>query len=179
MTSPIRSTSTYRSVVFLASALLWSVVFLTFASGQTQSASEEGIPVTDPLVKAKCGSCHTSDDRGNMKRISWERATPEGWAMALQRMILLNGVELTAAEKQHVIQYLSTHHGLAPEEAKGVTYDVERRIHEETGIPKTVMTACARCHNFARVLSWRRSADDWKQFSETHGLRYNFRPIEE
>src|SRR5262249_13827078 len=141
------------------------------AASQAPPSDEEGIPVTDSLVKEKCSGCHPSDDRGNMKRISWERATPEAWSLALQRMILLNGVELTAPEKQHVIQYLSTHHGLAPEEAKRVIYDVERRIHEETGIPQAVMTACARCHNFARVLSWRRSADDWKQFSETHGLR--------
>ena len=23
--------------------------------------------------------------------------------------------------------------------------------------------ACSRCHNFARVLSWRRSVDDWRE----------------
>ena len=83
--------------------------------------SEEGIPVTDPLVKAKCGICHTSDGRGNMQRISWERATPEGWERAVQRMILLDEVELTSAERGHVVQYLSTNHGLAPEEAKAVS----------------------------------------------------------
>src|SRR5215471_1599522 len=131
-------------------ALLGFLFFINFASGQ--GVSEEGIPVTDPLVKAKCGSCHTSDDRGNMKRISWERATPEGWEMALQRMVLLYDVDFTPAEKEHVVQYLSAHHGLVPEEAKEVTYDVERRIHEETGIPSAVMKACGRCHNFARVL---------------------------
>ena len=180
MTSPFRSTSTYTSVVSLAGALLWSLLFLNFASGQVsgtpgqiQYPSEEGIPVRDPLVKAKCGSCHTSDDRGNMKRISWERATPEGWELALQRMILLADVDLTPEEKGRLIQYLSTHHGLAPEEAKGVRYDVERRIHEETSIPKAVMTSCGKCHNFARVLSWRRSVDDWKELSQAHTLRYN------
>src|SRR5215831_12208377 len=119
---------------------------------QIRTVSEKGIPVTDPLVKAKCGGCHTSDDRGNMLRISWERATPEGWEHAVQRMILLDDVDLTPSETTHIIQYLSTHHGLAPEEAKGVAYDVERRIHEESGIPNTVMSACGRCHNVARVL---------------------------
>jgi len=179
MTSLFRSTSTHISVGFIAGTLLWSLLFLNSASGQTPSAREEGIPVTDPLVKEKCGSCHTSDDRGNMQRISWERATPEGWELALQRMILLADVDLTPPEKGRLIQYLSTHHGLAPEEAKGVTYDVERRIHEETGIPKAVMTACARCHNFARVLSWRRSVDDWKELFQAHTIRYNAPPSEE
>lgn len=185
MTSPFRK-FTHSSIGFLARTLLSSLLFLIIASGQvssppgqTQPPSEEGIPVTDPLVRAKCGSCHTTDDRGNMQRISWERATPEGWELALQRMILLADVDLTPAEKGRLIQYLSTHHGLAPEEAKGVTYDVERRIHEETGIPKEVMTACARCHNFARVLSWRRSLDDWKELSQAHAIRYNVRPSEE
>ncbi len=148
-------------------------------AGGAPAAREEGIPVTDRLMKEKCGSCHTSDDRGNMQRISWERATPEGWQLALQRMILLDDVELTPAEKEHVIQYLSANHGLAPGEAKGLTYDVERRIHEETGIPSSVMKACGRCHNFARVMSWRRSADDWRELSQAHFVRYNAAPSEE
>ena len=41
-----------------------------------KSAPEEGIPVTSQLVISKCGACHTKDDKGNMLRISWERATP-------------------------------------------------------------------------------------------------------
>jgi quinohemoprotein amine dehydrogenase len=160
------------------------VVVATFLSqtnaGQNNgNAGEEGIPVTDPLVKAKCGNCHSSDERGNMRRISWERATPEGWAQALQQMILLDDVDLTPSERTHILQYLSTNHGLAPEEAKGVAYDVERRIHEQTGIPNTVMRACGRCHNFARVLSWRRSVDDWRELSQRHTVRYNARPDEE
>jgi len=59
---------------------------------------EEGVPVTDPLVIAKCGSCHARDDKGNMERISWARTTPEGWQNALKRMILVKGVSLTAQE---------------------------------------------------------------------------------
>ena len=46
--------------------------------------AEEGIPVTDPVVLAKCGGCHTKDAKGNLSRISWERATPEGWEEAHQ-----------------------------------------------------------------------------------------------
>jgi len=43
-------------------------------------------------------------------------------------MILLYDVELTPAEKEHLIQYLSTITALRPKKQKGVTYDVERRI---------------------------------------------------
>src|SRR5215470_9144204 len=89
---------------------------------------EEGIPVTDPLVIAKCGSCHTRDDKGNLSRISWERAAPEGWEEAIKRMIRLNGLEITPADARSILKYLSTYHGLAPEEAKPVMYMAEHRI---------------------------------------------------
>jgi quinohemoprotein amine dehydrogenase len=185
MTSTFSKTSAYGRVGLLAllAAISFSSLNLTSQAGSTlfqaPATTEEGIPVTDPMVKAKCGSCHTTSDGGNMQRISWERATPEAWELALQRMILLYDVEVTPAEKQHVIQYLSTDHGLAPEEAKGVIYDVERRIHEDNAIPNTVIKACDRCHNLARVLSWRRSVDDWKQLSQAHDLRYNAGATEE
>lgn len=151
-------------------AILVLLLFPTLAAGRMV---EQGIPVTDPMTKAKCGSCHNSDDRGNMKRISWERATPEGWELALQRMILLYDVEVTPAEKEQIIQYLSTYHGLAPDEAKTVAYDVERRSHEDNGTPNAVVRACGRCHNLARVFSWRRSFDDWKELFDAHAVRYN------
>ena len=144
------------------------------------SAGEDGIPVTDPVVIAKCGTCHTRDERGNMQRISWERSTPEGWQAALKRMILADGVMLTPPEARAIVKYLSASHGLAPEEAKPITYDVERRIHPETNIPNDhVQHACARCHSFAQSLAWRRSPDDWKQLDEMHAARFKLPPDEE
>jgi quinohemoprotein amine dehydrogenase len=177
MTFKIRNTAAYCRAAFFAA--LGFVVVLNSAFSETRQTVEPGIPVTDALVKTKCGSCHTSDVRGNMQRISWERATPEAWQRALQRMVLLDDVELTPAEAAHILQYLSTNHGLAPDEAKAVIYDVERRIHEETAIPEPVTRACGRCHNFARVLYWRRSSADWKELLQSHALRYNVRSDEQ
>ena len=106
---------------------------------------EEGIPVTDPLVIAKCGGCHARDDKGNMERISWARTTPEGWQNALKRMILVKSVSLTAQEGRLMARYLSTYHGLAPEEALPVRHVAERRIHEENNIPDSNPgKACAK-----------------------------------
>src|SRR5262245_43726348 len=127
----------------LLCALLMSTSFLAKVSAQV-THSEEGIPVTDPLVKEKCGGCHPSDNRGNMRRLSWERASPEGWQQSLKRMTLLNDVDLTPEETKRVLEYLNTNHGLAPKEAVGVMYDAERRIHEETGFADVVMSACGR-----------------------------------
>ncbi|MEO8096749.1 MAG: quinohemoprotein amine dehydrogenase subunit alpha [Acidobacteriota bacterium] len=129
----------------------------------------QGIPVTDPLVVSKCASCHAQDERGIMQRISFERTTPEAWQEILKRMIGAHGVSVTPVEARGIVKYLSDRHGLAPQEAKAVAYDTERRVHEETNIPsESLKTACARCHGFARALSWRRSPEDWKLFLDEH-----------
>ncbi|MBZ5601635.1 MAG: quinohemoprotein amine dehydrogenase subunit alpha [Acidobacteriia bacterium] len=138
-----------------------------------QEKPEEGIPVTDPLVISKCGTCHVKDDKGNLSRISWERATPEGWEEAIKRMVRLNGLVLTPVEARSVLKYLSTHHGLAPEEAKPVMYMAEHRILDETNIPNDeVRGACANCHAFGRPMSWRRSKEDWKLLANLHVALY-------
>jgi quinohemoprotein amine dehydrogenase len=135
--------------------------------------ADEGIPVTDSLVKSKCASCHAADDRGNMQQISWERTTPEGWQDVLKRMILVDGVVVRPAEARSILKYLSTYHGLAPEEAKTVMYDSERRFHDETKTGnENLRSACAKCHGLARPFSWRRSKDDWKYLGDTHLSRY-------
>ncbi|MGA2577388.1 MAG: quinohemoprotein amine dehydrogenase subunit alpha [Bryobacteraceae bacterium] len=165
--------------ILLASIL----VIPLFAQGQTPQAApsvepakpapEEGIPVTSPLVVSKCGGCHTKDQHGNLLRISWERATPEGWEEAIKRMVRLNGVSLTPDEARSIVKYLATYHGLAPEEAKPVMYYAEHRIQDETNIPTdNVRGACANCHPLARPLSWRRSPEDWKLLANLHIALY-------
>ncbi len=135
--------------------------------------SEDGIPVKDELVVAKCASCHPVDERGNMQRISWERATPEGWEEALKRMIRANRVSLTPLEARAIVKYLSASHGLAPEESRPVMYYVERRVHDETAMAsEELLDACAKCHALGRALSWRQSAAEWKEFAEGHLARY-------
>jgi len=134
---------------------------------------EEGIPVTSKLVIDKCSGCHTKDGKGNLARISWERSTPEGWEEALKRMIRLRGVTLTPEEARAILKYLSTYHGLAPEEASSVLYYAEKRLDDETNIPNDkVKGACASCHAFARPMSWRRSENDWKLLANLHVALY-------
>ncbi len=129
---------------------------------------EEGIPVIDPLVIAKCGTCHTKDAKGNLSRISWERSTPEGWEQAIKRMVRLNGLTITPAEARSVLKYLSTYHGLAPEEAKPVMYMAEHRMVDEAVPNETVRTTCMGCHPLGRGLSWRRSKEDWRLLTNLH-----------
>src|SRR5438093_10732148 len=142
------------------------------AAPAVQEKPEEGIPVTDPLVIAKCGTCHTKDEKGNLSRISWERAAPEGWEEAIKRMVRLNGLEITPADARSVLKYLSTYHGLAPEEAKPVMYMAEHRILDEPVPNEAGRTTCMGCHPFGRGLSWRRSKEDWKLLTNMHVFLY-------
>jgi quinohemoprotein amine dehydrogenase len=130
--------------------------------------SEDGIPVTDPLVHNKCGGCHKRDEKGNLSRISWERTTPEGWQQAIKRMVRLNGVQLTPDEARSIVRYLSTNHGLAPEEAKPVLYAVERRMIDESVTDESIRGACVICHSHGRAASWRRSKEDWELLIAMH-----------
>ena len=161
-------------------AILCAVLAGIAAAQGGQQPSEAGIPVTDPLVVAKCGSCHSTDSQGNMQRLSWSRSTPEGWEDALKQMILLHGVQVTPVEARAIVKYLGGSHGLAPDEAEPILYEPERRIHDESGaLSMSLRDACAKCHSMARVLSWRRSGEEWKQFTASHATRYNVRSTDE
>ena len=158
-------------------ALLSASVVLAQADGgpdgATMKETEEGIPVTDPLVQEKCGSCHVPDAKGNLSRISWVRTTPEGWAQAIKRMVRLNGLGITPEESRAVIKSLSASHGLAPEEARPVMYLPEKRIVDEALPNETMRGACASCHAFAQPLSWRRSKLEWKTLQDLHVALYS------
>ena len=134
---------------------------------------EEGIPVTNQLVIEKCSGCHAKDAKSNLARISWERSTPEGWEEAVKRMVRLRGLSLKPEEARAIVKYLSTDHGLAPEEAVAVAFYAEKRMVDETNIPSDkVRAACVTCHPFAKPMSWRRSASDWKLLANLHVALY-------
>ncbi|MBV8845142.1 MAG: quinohemoprotein amine dehydrogenase subunit alpha [Bryobacterales bacterium] len=160
-------------MIRITKALLPIILLLTRVAGQSP-APEEGIPVTDPLVIAKCGPCHAKDDRGNLERISWMRTTPEGWQEALRKTVLDGRLTIAPAEARAVVKSLSGSHGLAPEEAQPVAYYAERRIQEEGIDDDNPLTSCTKCHPAARPLSWRRSPKEWEQFVETHAKEYKF-----
>ena len=135
-------------------------------------AAEPGIAVGHPVVIAKCGPCHARDEQGQMERISWLRATPEGWQNVLRRMIAEHGVTVNPAEARAIVTALSNTHGLAPDEAAAVRFIPERRFQ-----PKGETLAelsCTKCHGVAFALTWRRSESEWKQFVAFHAARKKF-----
>lgn len=131
--------------------------------------AEEGIPISDPTVKKACGSCHQSDEKGQMSRISFRRTTPEGWQTTILRMAALNGVRIDSATAREVVKYLSNNHGLAPEEAKAASWETERRLidFKYTASPDTEVV-CIQCHSMGRVISQRRTKNEWNLLIAMH-----------
>ncbi len=168
---------------FVVAAFLLSPLTLTFtaqsqsqappaqapaADDKSKEAAEEGIPVTNQLVVDRCSSCHKKDEKGRLTRISFERTTPEGWQQAIKRMIRLNGLTVTPDEARQIVKYLSNNHGLAPEEAKPAFYEAEKRVIDEKIPDESLRATCVLCHSLGRVLSQRRSREEWELLGNMH-----------
>src|SRR6266481_1248933 len=101
------------------SARSWIVAaLLMLGAAPLAHAQDEGIPVMNDVVRAKCGSGHKSDDKQRMSRISYRRATPENWEKTIKRMVVLNHATLEPADARVILKYLADHQGLAPEEVR-------------------------------------------------------------
>jgi quinohemoprotein amine dehydrogenase len=140
---------------------------------RADQASDEGLPVTDPEVRQACGACHPVDDKSRMTRISYRRASPENWELTIRRMMSLNDVELTPEQARRIIKYLSDHHGLAPEEARPAMFDAERRLIDYTyAADDETHRLCSTCHSMGRVISERRTRDEWAALITMHRYYY-------
>ncbi len=136
-----------------------------------QTPSPEGIPINDPLTMAKCGGCHQRDASGMMRRLSYMRTTPEVWEESIRRMVRLNGVVLKPEEAHQILKYLSYNNGLAPEEDKPVFWEAEHRLFRDQSdkIPDDALQhTCNYCHTIGRVLSQRRTREDYEKLINMH-----------
>jgi quinohemoprotein amine dehydrogenase len=151
--------------------LIWTAT-VCGAQAQTPASpppQDEGIPVRSDLVRAKCGSCHRSDDKMRMSRISYRRATPENWERTIKRMVTLNHAALEPADARSILKYLADHHGLAPDEARPIQFDAERRMIEYIyAADKDASDNCSSCHTIARVLGERRTKEEWELLVAMH-----------
>jgi quinohemoprotein amine dehydrogenase len=134
------------------------------------SKPETGIAITSKAVIGACGSCHRPDDKGQLTRISFQRNTPEGWQDTIRRMVALNGLKLDPAVGREVVKYLSDNLGLAPEEARPVAYEVEKRVvfEENYTASNDLQGVCNACHSLGRVRSQRRTRSEWELLIAMH-----------
>ncbi|HSB12484.1 MAG TPA: quinohemoprotein amine dehydrogenase subunit alpha [Blastocatellia bacterium] len=138
------------------------------ADDKSKEGAEEGIPVKSQLVIDRCASCHKKDEKSNLTRISFERKTPEGWQETLKRMIRLNGLAISPEDAKQIVKYLSNNHGLAPEEAKPAFYEAEKRVIDEKLPDESLRATCVLCHSLGRILSQRRSKEEWELLGNLH-----------
>jgi quinohemoprotein amine dehydrogenase len=137
-------------------------VTATAAPPQSARPAAEGIPVTNAEVRSLCGSCHTADADGRMTRISYRRATPENWELTIKRMLALNDAQITPEQARSILKYLADNHGLAPEEARPIMFDAARRMDDFTYTANAdTHNLCNACHTMGRVLSERRTPEEW------------------
>jgi quinohemoprotein amine dehydrogenase len=129
---------------------------------------EEGIPITSAAVKDACGACHASDDKGRMTRISYRRTTPEGWQQTVRRMAALNAAPVEPGKAREVVRFLADNLGLAPEEARPALFEVERRMIDYKYADKDTEGVCSKCHSMGRVLTERRTKDEWELLIAMH-----------
>ena len=133
--------------------------------------SSPGIPINDQLTITKCGGCHPRDANGMMRRISYIRTSPEVWEQAIKRMVRLNGLSIKPEEARVILKYLSANNGLAPEEAKPSFWEAEHRMlrHQSDQIPDDALQhTCNYCHTIGRVLTQRRTRDDYEKLISMH-----------
>ena len=164
-----------KTLTLIASTVLVCGVANAQAQPAAQPAAaatasrDEGIPIDNDVVRSRCGSCHRSDDKKRMSRISYRRATPENWEKTIKRMVTLNHATLDPADARTILKYLSDHLGLAPEELRPIAFEPERRMVEYTyTADKDTADTCGSCHSMSRVVSERRTKDEWSLLVAMH-----------
>jgi len=133
-----------------------------------------GFAINDQAVIASCVRCHVRDSTtGLMERLSYLRKTPEGWEISMRRMVALQNVRVDAATARTIVKYLSNAQGLAPAEARPARFESERRAidYKYAADTKTEQT-CRACHSLGRVISQRRTKDEWELLLATHRAYY-------
>ena len=132
-----------------------------------------GFAVTDQTVIDRCSRCHVQDDEGRMSRISYMRKSPEGWQTSIRRMMALHGARLNQEDARSIVRYLANEQGLAPEELRPGLFEVERRMDDfDYEGDSDVEYTCIQCHSMGRVITQRRTEDEWGLLIATHRSLY-------
>ena len=152
--------------------LAWSP--LPQSAGQSPvTEADDGFVVTNQKVIDRCSRCHEVDETGRMSRISYLRKTPEGWQTSIRRMMALHGARLNQADAREIVRYLADEQGLAPEELRPGMFEVERRMLDfDWDGESDVEFTCIQCHSMGRVITQRRTKDEWGLLIATHRSLY-------
>ena len=148
--------------------LLAAMVPATAAAQPSARDDDPGIPIENTRVREACDSCHQPDDAGRLSRISFRRTTPEGWQQTIRRMVTLNDATIAPETARVVVRFLANSLGLAPDEARPAAYEVERRADDQPYDDAEIQQICTQCHSMGRVISQRRTEDEWSLLMAMH-----------
>ena len=148
--------------------LLAAMVPATAAAQPSARDDDPGIPIENIGVREACDSCHQPDDAGRLSRISFRRTTPEGWQQTIRRMVTLNDATIAPETARVVVRFLANSLGLAPDEARPAAYEVERRADDQPYDDAEIQQICTQCHSMGRVISQRRTEDEWSLLMAMH-----------
>jgi quinohemoprotein amine dehydrogenase len=172
MVSSTRFSLSIAGTAALGVLLAWSPSPQNTVSHPSMAA-EYGFAIKNQKVIDRCSRCHEVDDEGRMSRISYLRKSPEGWQTSIRRMVALHGARLNQEDARDIARYLANEQGLAPEEMNPGRFEVERRSGDhDWGGDSDVEYTCIQCHSMGRVITQRRTADEWGYLLDTHRSLY-------
>ena len=172
MVSSTRFSLSIAGTAALGVLLAWSPSPQNTVSHPSMAA-EYGFAIKNQKVIDRCSRCHEVDDEGRMSRISYLRKSPEGWQTSIRRMVALHGARVNQEDARDIARYLANEQGLAPEEMNPGRFEVERRSGDhDWGGDSDVEYTCIQCHSMGRVITQRRTADEWGYLLDTHRSLY-------
>ncbi|HEV8714122.1 MAG TPA: quinohemoprotein amine dehydrogenase subunit alpha [Candidatus Binatia bacterium] len=148
-----------------AFSLFFLLLWVACGTPQAWGAQASGAQV----LENRCSGCHPPQEDGKLDAVEFQRKTPEGWEMTLDRMVRTHGASLQPGEGALLVKYLSDRYGLAPSEVEPFQYILERRNRTATQpeIPKVVQGSCVQCHSYARTALQRRTPEMWERMPDT------------
>ena len=124
------------------------------------------------LVWNKCTSCHAPSG-GKISRVEELRTTPEEWAVIVERMARLHGMDLAPSEMNPLVKELSATQGLTLEEAEQVKYldlynNPQNVETPQATDPEKLFVTCVRCHSAGKIHSYRMTESAWGKLRDFH-----------
>ena len=148
-----------RNQLILSAAL---AAAFSAAEAQPGRDTTTGFEIKDETIIRNCSGCHVKDSTNRLGRLSFMRKTPEGWETSIRRMVTLQQVNLQPADARAIVRYLSDNQGIAPAELRPGRFEVERRSTDYRYTADTrTETTCRACHSMGRVITERRTREEW------------------
>ncbi len=122
-------------------------------------ATPNSLPPGDgrTLLATACAQCH------GLKTITSIRDGSAGWKNYVQEMIL-RGAQLTPAETDTLVQYLTKNFGPgSPAAPPGAGQEKTATVSLPSGPGKELVESrCTACHDLGRIATAKRAKDDWE-----------------